>query len=251
MKSMNQKIGSKHMDFSGKDKATYVRETFNAIAGHYDLMNSLMSLGMDKRWRRIAVQQVGAKTGMNILDVCCGTGQLSLELSKTVGTEGKVIGLDFSQKMLDVARHALEHSQEKPQIQFIQGDAMELPFSENSFDGVTVGWGLRNLPDLRKGIKELARVVKPGGNVVSLDMAKPSLPGFKQVYWLYFEKLVPLMGQIWAKKASAYQYLHDSALEFPAQQELVRIFSECGLEHSKYINLAGGVVAIIVGTKPK
>lgn len=239
------------MDFSGKDKATYVRETFNAIAGHYDLMNSLMSLGMDKRWRRIAVQQVGAKRGMAILDVCCGTGQLSRELGRTVGSEGSVIGLDFSQKMLDVARHAHDQSQHKGQIQFIQGDAMELPFRDDSFDGATVGWGLRNLPDLRKGIREMVRVVKPGGKVVSLDMAKPSLPVFKQVYWLYFEKLVPLMGQIWAKKASAYQYLHDSALEFPGQQELERIFAECGLIETKFINLAGGVVAIIAGTKPK
>ncbi|AFM42073.1 ubiquinone/menaquinone biosynthesis methyltransferase [Desulfosporosinus acidiphilus SJ4] len=239
------------MDFSGKDKATYVQETFNAIAGHYDLMNSLMSLGMDKRWRRLAVQQVGAKPGMSILDVCCGTGQFSMELGKTVGSKGKVTGLDFSQKMLDVARQTLAETPDMHWIEFMQGDAMELPFPDNSFDGVTVGWGLRNLPDLRKGIREMARVVKPGGKVVSLDMAKPSFPGFKQVYWLYFEKLIPLMGQIWAKKASAYQYLHDSALEFPAQQELVKIFAECGLENTKYINLAGGVVAIIVGTKPK
>ncbi|MGC7872426.1 demethylmenaquinone methyltransferase [Desulfosporosinus sp. SYSU MS00001] len=238
------------MDFSGKDKAAYVRETFNSIAGHYDLMNSLMSLGMDKRWRRIAVQQVGAKPGMSILDVCCGTGQFSLELGKAVGREGKVIGLDFSQKMLDVAQQTLAQSKEKGRIKFIQGDAMELPFPESTFDGVTVGWGLRNLPNLRKGIQEMIRVVKPGGKVVSLDMAKPTFPGFKQVYWLYFDKLVPLMGQIWAKKASAYQYLHDSAVEFPAQQELAGIFSECGLRDTKYINLVGGVVAIIVGTKP-
>ncbi|WP_088186250.1 bifunctional demethylmenaquinone methyltransferase/2-methoxy-6-polyprenyl-1,4-benzoquinol methylase UbiE [Desulfosporosinus sp. FKA] len=239
------------MNFSGKDKAAYVQETFNSIAGHYDLMNSLMSLGMDKRWRRIAVQQVGAKPGMTILDVCCGTGQFSLELGKTVGKEGKVIGLDFSQKMLDVAQQTLAQSEKKGRIQFIQGDAMELPFPESTFDGVTVGWGLRNLPNLRKGIQEMIRVVKPGGKVVSLDMAKPTCPGFKQAYWLYFDKLVPLMGQIWAKKASAYQYLHDSAVEFPAQQQLTRIFSECGLRDTKYINLAGGVVAIIAGTKPR
>ncbi|MDQ7096041.1 demethylmenaquinone methyltransferase [Desulfosporosinus sp. PR] len=238
------------MDFSGKDKAAYVQETFNTIAGHYDLMNSLMSLGMDKRWRRIAVQRVGARRGMNILDVCCGTGQLSQELGKAVGNEGSVTGLDFSRKMLDVARHTLEQSSEKKQIQFIQGNAMELPFPDHSFDGVTVGWGLRNLPDLRRGIQEMTRVVKPGGKVVSLDMAKPSLPVFKQVYWLYFEKLVPLMGQIWAKKASAYQYLHDSAVEFPSQQELARIFSECGLLETKFLNLAGGVVAVVSGTKP-
>jgi len=246
-----KEIGRKIMDFGGKDKATYVKDTFNSIAVHYDLMNSLMSLGMDKHWRNFAVQRVGAKAGMQMLDVCCGTGQLSMELGKAVGSEGHVTGLDFSQKMLDVAKQSLIQSPNRDSIVFIQGDAMELPFSDNLFDGVTVGWGLRNLPDLRQGIREMARVVKPGGKVVSLDMAKPSLPVFKQAYWVYFEKLVPLMGKIWAKKSSAYQYLHDSAREFPPQQELVRIFAECGLSETHYDNLAGGVVAIVTGTKPR
>ncbi|HBW37981.1 demethylmenaquinone methyltransferase [Desulfosporosinus sp. BICA1-9] len=238
------------MDFAGKDKATYVQETFNSIAGHYDFMNSLMSLGMDKRWRRLAVQRVGAKPGMHMLDVCCGTGQLSMELGSAVGVEGTVTGLDFSHKMLDVAKRSLEQSFNKDRIKFIQGNAMELPFPSNTFDGATVGWGLRNLPDLRQGIKEMVRTVKPGGRIVSLDMAKPTFPGFKQAYWLYFEKLIPLMGKIWARKASAYQYLHDSAREFPAQEELVRIFTECGLVETRFDNLAGGVVAIVSGTKP-
>lgn len=239
------------MDFAGKDKATYVKETFNAIAGHYDFMNRLMSMGMDKRWRQIAVRHVGAKPGMNILDLCCGTGQLSMELANAVGSEGKVTGLDFSQNMLDVANHSMEHFSNRDRIKFIQGNAMDIPFPDHSFDGVTVGWGLRNLPDLRQGIREMARVVKPGGKVVSLDMAKPTLPGFKQAYWVYFERLVPLMGKIWAKKSSAYQYLHDSAREFPSQQQLAHIFAECSLINTSYLNLAGGVVAVVTGTKPR
>ena len=224
------------MDFAGKDKETYVQETFNSIAGHYDLMNSLMSLGMDKRWRRIAVQRVGAKPGMHILDVCCGTGQLSMELGNAVGAAGHVTGLDFSQKMLDVAKRSLAQTTYKDKVEFVQGNAMELPFSDNVFDGATIGWGLRNLPDLRVGIREMIRTVKPGGKIVSLDMAKPTFPGFKQAYWVYFDKLVPFMGKIWARKASAYQYLHDSAREFPAQEELVRIFAECGLIETQFKN---------------
>ena len=238
------------MDFGGKDKATYVKETFNSIAGQYDLMNRLMSLGMDQRWRRMAVKRVGAKPSMHILDVCCGTGQLSLELGNVVGSEGNVTGLDFSQNMLEVAKYSLIQSSNPGNIRFIQGNAMELPFPDDSFDGVTVGWGLRNLPGLREGIREMIRTVKPGGKVVSLDMGKPSLPVFKQVYWVYFEKIVPLMGKIWAKKASAYQYLHDSAREFPPQDELVRIFTECGLIDVHFDNLAGGAVAIVTGAKP-
>ena len=238
------------MDFSGKDKSTYVQETFNAIAKRYDLMNTLMSFGLDKGWRKKAVQTVEAKPGMNIVDVCCGTGQLSLELAMTVGTAGHITGLDFSQNMLEKAREHVSGSSYQSIIDLIQGDAMNLPFEDNSFDGATVGWGLRNLPDLEKGIREMIRVVKPGGKVVSLDMAKPTLPGFKQGYWLYFEKLVPLMGKFWAGKAKAYQYLHDSAREFPPQQELARIFEQAGLVETRYENLAGGVVALVSGRKP-
>lgn len=238
------------MDFSGKDKATYVQETFNAIAKRYDLMNTLMSFGLDKGWRRKAVRTVEASAGMRILDVCCGTGQLSMELAETVGVSGKVTGLDFSENMLERAKDNISQSSFEPIIQLLQGDAMNLPFEENTFDGATVGWGLRNLPDLEQGIREMIRVVKPGAMVVSLDMAKPTLPVFKQGYWIYFEKLVPWMGKIWAGKAKAYQYLHDSALEFPAQQELTRIFERCGLIETRYQNLLGGVVAIVSGRKP-
>lgn len=239
------------MDFGGKDKATYVRETFNGIAKRYDLMNSIMTLGMDKGWRRQVVQRVGATPGKEIIDVCCGTGQLSMELARAVGPAGKIVGLDFSENMLQVGREQLEKSSLAGVIRFVQGDAMNLPFADNSFDGATVGWGLRNLPDLRRGIVEMLRVVRPGGKVVSLDMAKPILPIFKQVYWFYFEKLIPLMGEIFAGKDSAYRYLHDSAVQFPAQHELARIFNECGLINTRYKNLAGGVVAIVEGTVPQ
>lgn len=238
------------MDFSGKDKSSYVQETFNSIAKRYDLMNTLMSFGLDRSWRKKAVHTVEAKPGMHIVDVCCGTGQLSLQLALTVGTTGHITGLDFSQNMLEKAREHVSGSAYQSNIELIQGDAMSLPFEDNSFDGATVGWGLRNLPDLEKGIREMIRVVKPGGKVVSLDMAKPTLPGFKQGYWLYFEKLVPLMGKVWAGKAKAYQYLHDSTREFPAQQELARIFERAGLVETHYENLAGGVVALVSGRKP-
>ncbi|HHY27483.1 MAG TPA: demethylmenaquinone methyltransferase [Desulfitobacterium dehalogenans] len=239
------------MDFSGRDKATYVQDTFNAIAKRYDMMNTLMSFGLDKGWRKKAVRTVEAKPGMNMVDICCGTAPLSLELAMTVGEQGHVMGLDFSENMLKKADENLADSPYRSIIELRQGDAMNLPFADNSFDGATVGWGLRNLPDLEKGIQEMVRVVKPGCMVVSLDMAKPTMPGFKQGYWLYFDKLVPLMGKIWAGKAKAYQYLHDSAVEFPEQQELAKIFARCGLTETRYQNLAGGVVAIVSGRKPK
>lgn len=238
------------MDFAGKDKAAYVQDTFNSIARRYDLINTLMSMGLDRRWRRLAVEQVKAKPGQQMLDVCCGTGLISLELAKTVGAEGRVVGLDFSDKMLEVAAANLDKSPYQGRVEFCQGDALALPFAEDCFDGVTVGWGLRNLNDLNKGIAEMMRVVKPGGWVVSLDMAKPELPGFKQGYWLYFEKLVPLMGKLWSGRYGAYRYLYDSAKEFPAQQELMARFMSVGLQEVGYRNLAGGVVALVYGRKP-
>ena len=239
------------MEFAGKDKASYVQDTFSAIACQYDQVNTIMSFGQDRHWRKLAVQSVGAKPGSNILDVCCGTGMLSLELSKAVGSEGKVTGVDFCGNMLEIAyKNQKKAGKEAENITFQQGDAMQLPFEDNTFDGVTIGWGLRNLPELELGIKELMRVVKPGGKVVSLDMGKPSTPVFKQGYWLYFEKIVPLMGKIWSHKKSAYEYLYNSTREFPAQQSLTVIFRKWGLTEAGYRNLLGGVVAIVEGRKP-
>ena len=238
------------MDFAGEDKAVYVQRTFDAIAEKYDFMNKVMSMGLDKRWRNLTVKQVGAKPGMRILDVCCGTGRLSLALNEAVGAEGAVTGLDFSENMIRIAEQSLSRAASPGSIQFVRGDAMELPFPDQSFDGATVGWGLRNLPDLRQGIRELARVVRPGGRVVSLDMAKPSLPVYREVYWLYFEKIIPLLGRILTRKAGAYKYLYESAREFPAQSELAEIFAVCGLQETGFRNLAGGAVAIVSGIKP-
>lgn len=230
-----------------KDKSEYVRNTFNSIAGRYDLLNSIMSIGMDRSWRRKAVQAVKAVPGSNILDVCCGTGKLTREIAKAVSPNGCVTGIDFSEKMLSLAR--AKQFPEYKIIEFIQGDALNLPFEDNTFDGATVGWGLRNLPDLYRGIREMVRVIKPGCMVVSLDMGKPSWPVFKQLYWLYFEKTVPWLGRIWSKEKE-YRYLYTSAFSFQSQVELAAIFQECGLVNTGYINLLGGVVALVFGQKP-
>ncbi|AFV01383.1 Ubiquinone [Dehalobacter sp. UNSWDHB] len=239
------------MDFAGKDKSEYVKETFNAIAGKYDLMNSLMSMGMDNAWRAKAVRIVEAKPGMKMIDLCCGTGKLTREIAVAVGDSGRVIGVDFSEEMLAVGGKNIENDRYKASIELLQGNAMSLPFTDNSFDGATVGWGLRNLPDLRRGIREMIRVVKPGSMVVSLDMGKPTMPVFKQLYWLYFEKIVPWLGKIHGGKQKEYTYLFDSACEFESQRQLAQIFAECGLQDTGYKNLVGGVVAIVYGRKSK
>ncbi|MDW7674390.1 MAG: demethylmenaquinone methyltransferase [Bacillota bacterium] len=234
---------------SKEEKASYVQGMFDSIAARYDLLNSIMSFGFDKSWRRFAVKRAEPKAGGNCLDICCGTGMITMELAKVVGNDGKVTGLDFSENMLKVAQSNIEEFPLKDSITLIQGNAMELPFPDNSFDCVTVGWGLRNVPDIYQVVKEMRRVIIPGGKVVSLDMAKPTAPVFKQGYWLYFDKLVPLMGKIWAGKKSAYDYLHNSSVEFPAQAELAQIFAKVGLQETRYHNLLGGVVAVVEGRK--
>ncbi|ADY56466.1 demethylmenaquinone methyltransferase [Syntrophobotulus glycolicus DSM 8271] len=238
------------MEYGQKNKSQYVQDTFNSIASRYDLMNSLMSMGMDRSWRRKTVQTVKAGPGLNILDLCCGTGKMVMEIGKRVGPSGRVTGLDFSEQMLEKARENLLEYPYRDRVDLIQGDAMKLPFEQGTFDGVTVGWGLRNVPELRRVVREMARVIKSGSMVVSIDMGKPEMPVFKQVYWLLFRKLVPLMGKLWAGKAKEYEYLYSSACEFESQQQLAAIFCECGLTNTGYKNLMGGAVAIVYGQKP-
>jgi len=239
------------MDYLGKNKAQYVKDTFNSIAERYDFMNTVMSFGLDRRWRKKVVDICGVKPGMSVLDICCGTGMLTRELAKAVSPDGKVVGLDFSEKMLDQAVRNCQNNFYNDRITFLLGDALNLPFADNSFDGATIGWGLRNLPDPVKGIQEMYRIVKPGAMVVSIDMGKTTLPLFKQLYWLYFEKLVPLMGEIFASGRDQYRYLYESASKFYSQTELVKLFESCGLVNCNYLNLAFGAVAIVYGQKPR
>lgn len=234
---------------SREHKEGYVHELFNAIAPKYDLLNTMMSVGLDKSWRRAAVRAAEVRPADQVLDICCGTGQMTMELARAVGPAGQVTGLDFSEKMLEIAQSTVDQSDLKERITLIQGNAMALPFPDNSFDAVTVGWGLRNVPDIQQVVGEMIRVVKPGRMVVSMDMGKPEMPVFKQGYWLYFEKLVPLMGKIWANEKSAYTYLCDSAKAFLNQQELKALFSESGLLEARYHNFVGGAVAIVLGRK--
>lgn len=232
-----------------EEKAKYVQDTFNAIANKYDLMNTLMTVGLDKSWRRLAVRRSELSGGGKGLDVCCGTGMLTIELAHAAGVNGQVIGLDFSEKMLEVARQKIIQFDLKDTVAFIRGDALHLPFGNNEFDCATVGWGLRNVPDTLTVIREMVRVVKPGGKVISLDMAQPGLPVFKQLYWLCFQKIVPAMGKLFSDNKKAYAYLHDSAKAFISQKELAGLFREAGLVEVRYLNLCGGVVAIVEGRK--
>jgi len=233
-----------------KDKEEYVHSIFSAIAQKYDTLNTVLSFNQDKRWRKFTVEQTGLKTGGAALDVCCGTGMITTELAKKAGPTGRVVGLDFNENMLAIARENLKDSPYQDNIEYIQGNAMELPFPDSTFDSVTIGFGLRNVPDMRRALRELARVIKPGGRVVCLEFSKPTVPVFKQIYNFYFDKWVPFLGKLGVGLAGPYRYLHNSWKNFPHQKELREEFARQGLQEATYYELTGGVVSVHVGVRP-
>nr|WP_049771693.1 MULTISPECIES: demethylmenaquinone methyltransferase [Thermincola] len=233
-----------------KNKEEYVHDIFSKIAGKYDFLNTVLSINRDKYWRKFTVGKTGLKPGGRALDVCCGTGMLTLELAKAAGPVGKVVGLDFCGDMLQIAGKNITNTPYIKNIEFIQGNAMDLPFPDNYFDCATIGFGLRNVPDMRQAIREMMRVVKPGGRVVSLEFAKPTVPGFRQIYNFYFRHWVPFLGKLGVGVDGPYNYLHKSWTVFPHQKEVRDIFEEIGLSGAEYFELTGGVVAVHVGVKP-
>ncbi len=231
------------------DKEKFVHSVFSAIAHRYDLLNTTLSFNRDKYWRRFTVVHSGLKPGGKGLDVCCGTGMLTLEQARKVGLNGQVVGLDFCENMLSKAVENIKQTPYEGIINLVKGNAMDLPFPDNTFDCATIGFALRNVPDIRKTISEMRRVVKLGGKVLSLELAKPSAPVFKQLYYFYFNCLVPLLGRLGAGIKGPYSWLPNSLKVFPHQLEIKDIFTETGLSGAHYYELTGGIVAVHVGIK--
>ena len=235
---------------SGETSAAHeqqVQSMFDRIAGHYDVMNSVMSAGLHHRWRARAADLSELKTGDRAIDLCCGTGDLAFELKRRVGPDGEVVGLDFSEQMLELANR--KAAQEQLPVSFIHGNALDLPFKDDYFDAATVGFGVRNLADLDGGIAEMARVVKPGGRVVILEITTPQHAPMSWFYSVWFDQIVPLLGSA-AGDPDAYSYLPESVRRFPEAQELAARMDGLGLRAIRYIMLAGGIVALHVGTVP-
>jgi demethylmenaquinone methyltransferase/2-methoxy-6-polyprenyl-1,4-benzoquinol methylase len=220
---------------------------FDRIAGRYDLMNSVMSAGLHHRWRARTVDLARVGPGDSALDVCCGTGDLALELRRRVGPAGRVVGLDFSAPMLELA--ARKSVAAGAEVEWVEGNALELPFDDASFDAATVGFGVRNVADVSRGIHEMARVVRPGGRVAILEITTPQRPPLKWFYSVWFDRIVPLLGTV-AGDREAYTYLPSSVRRFPPAHELAALMHEAGLRDARYVILAGGIVAIHWGTVP-
>ena len=231
----------------GKERAARVGDLFAAIARRYDLLNDLQSFGLHRLWKRRVANLAAVKAGDRALDLCCGTGDIAFALAER-GAE--VTGLDFSEKMLEVAQSRLQKRQPKTgSLKFMQGDAEQLPFLDNSFDAVTVGYGLRNLSSWETGLSEMARVAKPGGRIVVLDFGKPSNALWRAVYFTHLKCSVPLVGLLFCGRADAYAYIFESLKHFPAQRGVAEKMKELKLTNVGIINLVGGAMAINFGRK--
>jgi len=232
-----------------REQAQHVREMFAAIATRYDLLNHLLSGNVDQRWRRLVVKKMAMSlpaTDARVLDVACGTGDLSLAL--VAGTRAQVIGLDFCRPMLDIA--AGKSSERGFAIPYLEGDALKLPFRDQSFDGVTIAFGLRNLASFEGGLKELRRVLRPGGMLAVLEFSKPRMPILRSFFAVYFTKLLPLLGGLISGSKSAYEYLPDSVSRFPDQALLATLMKEVGFTEVAFQNLTGGIAALHTGKQP-
>lgn len=235
---------------TAEEKAEYVLRQFDRIAQKYDLTNDAISMGMHHLWKQRAVSELNLQPDGSYVDVCCGTGDLTLRIAKGLSANGRIEGLDFSPKMLEVAkrRFANNRSQIQPKLSFVQGDALNLPFASNTFDGAIVSFGLRNLTDFQRGINEMSRVVKPGGKVINLDLGKSKVPLFSQLFAFYFRQIVPLIGMALQSDKQAYTYLPESNSIYPSPEGITEIFKTAGLTDVKHISLALGSVALHVGT---
>ncbi|MFI5027585.1 MAG: bifunctional demethylmenaquinone methyltransferase/2-methoxy-6-polyprenyl-1,4-benzoquinol methylase UbiE [Solirubrobacterales bacterium] len=222
--------------------AGQVNRMFDRIAGRYDALNSVMTAGMHHRWRERAADLAHVGRGDTALDVCCGTGDLALELAGRVSPSGHVIGCDFSEPMLDLAREK-SAAREAHGARFEWADALQLPYDAGRFDAVTVGFGIRNLADLDRGLLEMGRVLRPGGRLVVLEITQPTRPPLSTFYSLWFDRVVPLLGRL-TPDSEAYSYLPESVRSFPSPRGLGERMDRAGLLDIRWIVLAGGIIAI-------
>ena len=232
---------------AANEHAGRVREMFASIASRYDLLNHLLSGNVDKRWRRIVAARVRDKLSSNsarVLDVACGTGDLSLTLFEITGAG--VVGTDFCRPMLQIAA-----GKTSGRIRFIEGDALDLPFRDGTFDVATIAFGLRNLSNVESGLAELSRVLKPGGWVAVLEFSRPANAVLRPVFNLYFTKVLPWIGRVVSGSQNAYSYLPASVQKFPDQSQLSLLMEQAGFVQVGYENLSGGIAALHMGQRPE
>lgn len=220
-----------------------VQAMFDRIAGLYDRANSVMTAGLHHRWRRRATELASVSSGARALDVATGTGDLAFELASRAGPRGEVVGVDFAERMLDVARG--KAATLGASVRFETGNALALAYPDDYFDAATVGFGARNFSDLDRGLSEMARVVRPGGRVVVLEITTPRRPPLSTFFELWFDRAVPALGRLVDRQA--YSYLPSSVRRFPGPEELAAVMWRSGLREIRYVLTAGGIIALHVG----
>jgi demethylmenaquinone methyltransferase/2-methoxy-6-polyprenyl-1,4-benzoquinol methylase len=232
----------------GQEKARFVHTLFSQVAPTYDLLNRTLSMGQDRMWRRVAAREAALKPGDSALDVATGTGDLARELLRYTGAQGHIVGVDFCLPMLAIGRKHNAHL--RAPIEMVEGDAMDLPFESAIFHASTIAFGTRNVVDLLQCFREMARVVRPGGRVVCLELARPLWPPFRALYYFYFNRMLPSLARLVHPRKRNYAYLPASLAAFVDREELSDIMREAGLKDVRVVNLTGGIVAIHVGIKP-
>jgi demethylmenaquinone methyltransferase/2-methoxy-6-polyprenyl-1,4-benzoquinol methylase len=231
-------------------KSAYVRTMFDRIARVYDLMNRLMTGGMDGRWRDFAARQVALRSGERALDLGSGTGDMAIAVARRSPPDTQIVGVDFSEGMLAVGRAKMRRLGLSERIEMKQGDGQRLDFADGAFDAVCSAWVVRNLSDIPAGFREMRRVTRAGGRVVCLEMSHPYNPIFNWGFHLYFDRLVPLLGRLIGRSSDAYSYLPSSVVAHPDAPALKRIMEGAGWRDVRYYYLLGGVVAVHVATNP-
>jgi demethylmenaquinone methyltransferase/2-methoxy-6-polyprenyl-1,4-benzoquinol methylase len=235
--------------FAPERKAQYVETMFDTIAPRYDLMNRLMTFGMDRRWRNYVVAQAAPPVGGSALDVATGTGDIAIALAQRVGPRGSVIATDFSQGMMRPGPGKAARAGVGSIVRFMAADALNLPFPDDTFDCVTTGFAMRNVTDIARAFREMRRVTKPGGRVVCLEVAKPGLPPARCLHQTYFNHVVPLLGRLITGNGEAYRYLPESARNFPPPPALKTIMERASLHDVRFRRLSLGAVAVHTGKK--
>jgi demethylmenaquinone methyltransferase/2-methoxy-6-polyprenyl-1,4-benzoquinol methylase len=237
-------------DVPVEEKVKRVADVFHSVAGKYDLMNDLMSGGIHRLWKRITVDQSGVKRGHKVLDIAGGTGDLTLKFARMVGQEGKVILADINDSMLKVGRDKLINSGVGGNVEYVQANAECLPFKDNTFDVITIAFGLRNVTDQNAAIASMLRVLKPGGKLMILEFSRTNNPVFTKLYDFYSFNILPQMGKVIAGDAESYRYLAESIRKHPDQETLKGMMEQAGFVNCRYQNMTGGVVALHTGIKP-
>ena len=234
---------------TGEERAALVKDLFCHLAPRYDLINDLQSLGLHRRWKKLLVEMAEVQPGQKALDLCCGTGDISFALARAGAS---VVGLDFSEAMLGTARARagkLPGSGGAPPLEFRTGDVLQIPYEDNAFDIVSIGYGLRNLESWERGVAEMVRVARPGGRLLVLDFGKPDNWLWRQMCFFYLRNVVPLLGGILCRDAAALAYIHESLQAYPAQRGVAEKMAALGCRNVKVRNLLGGAMSIHSGVK--